>query len=130
MGSSNLVNPEVWLVSKIVENIDEKKVILPRYQRAQVWTKKKQKSLIDSMMSGFPIGSLLLYENKADGTWQLIDGLQRATTIYNYRKSPLEFADFSKLKEKSEKLDEAFDHVVSAVRSNLKVDDDVTDKTL
>lgn len=68
MGSSNLVNPEVWLVSKIVENIDEKKVILPRYQRAQVWTKKKQKSLIDSMMSGFPIGSLLLYENKADGT--------------------------------------------------------------
>lgn len=130
MGSSNLVNPEVWLVSKIVENIDEKKVILPRYQRAQVWTKKKQKSLIDSMMSGFPIGSLLLYENKADGTWQLIDGLQRATTIYDYRKSPLEFADFSKLKEKSEKLDEAFDHVVSAVRSNLKVDDDITDKTL
>ncbi len=44
MGSSNLVNPEVWLVSKIVENIDEKKVILPRYQRAQVWTKKKQKA--------------------------------------------------------------------------------------
>ena len=130
MGSSNLVNPEVWLVSKIVENIDEKKVILPRYQRAQVWTKKKQKSLIDSMMSGFPIGSLLLYENKADGTWQLIDGLQRATTIYTYRKSPLEFADFSKLKEKSEKLDEAFDHVVSAVRSNLKVDDDVTDEAL
>ncbi|MCC6107776.1 MAG: DUF262 domain-containing protein [Atopobium sp.] len=130
MGSSNLVKPEVWLVSKIVNDIDDKKVILPRYQRAQVWTKKKQESLIDSMMSGFPIGSLLLYENKADETWQLIDGLQRATTIYDYQKNPLRLVNLAILVDRSEKLRDALDDVVSAVKSNQLAEDDDTDETL
>jgi hypothetical protein len=65
-------------------------VDLPRLQRGFVWEPSKIMDLWDSILRGFPIGSLLLTEIGEDGTtpaqaenrkFWLLDGQQRATSI-------------------------------------------------
>jgi hypothetical protein len=63
-------------------------VDLPKLQRGFVWEPPRIINLWDSLLRGFPIGSLLLSEigdrdalkNEADKYW-LLDGQQRATSI-------------------------------------------------
>lgn len=90
--------PENWTVSKVVSGLDSRKdgkesvvVKIPDFQRGIVWSKKKQSHLIDSIRKGFPIGSLLMY--KKGNSYQLIDGLQRSTSLKHYTKNPLQFVN-------------------------------------
>ena len=54
--------------------------IAPEYQRQFRWDEERQSSLIESIFLGIPIPSLFMATN-ADGTWELIDGVQRVSTI-------------------------------------------------
>lgn len=54
--------------------------IAPDYQRQFRWDKERQSSLIESIFLGIPIPSLFMATN-VDGTWELIDGVQRVSTI-------------------------------------------------
>ena len=72
---------------------------IPRFQRGQVWSKKMQETLIESIKDGYPIGSLLAfekYEQSENGkgriVWSLIDGLQRTSTIVEYLNAPFTVA--------------------------------------
>ena len=72
---------------------------LPKYQRGVVWSESQKKALVDSIYSGFPIGSLLAFQpsgSKEPGgsrdLIQLVDGLQRTTTVIEYLNSPLFYA--------------------------------------
>jgi hypothetical protein len=88
-------------VKDLLESIDNKKIVLPKFQRDIVWTEKKRKALIDSLRSHFPIGSLLLAEveevidGKQQKKFQIIDGLQRTNAIMLYRKEPQKYVDES-----------------------------------
>lgn len=62
---------------------DEMIDIAPEYQRHFVWDEVRQSQLIESLFLGIPIPSLFMATNK-DSTWEVIDGLQRLTTIINY----------------------------------------------
>jgi uncharacterized protein with ParB-like and HNH nuclease domain len=57
--------------------------IAPEYQRHFVWDDKRQSALIESILLGIPVPSLFMATNK-DATWEVIDGLQRLTTIINF----------------------------------------------
>lgn len=57
--------------------------IAPEYQRHFVWDDKRQSQLIESILLGIPVPSLFMATNK-DSTWEVIDGLQRLTTIINF----------------------------------------------
>ncbi|MBF0408698.1 MAG: DUF262 domain-containing protein [Candidatus Riflebacteria bacterium] len=57
--------------------------IAPDYQRHFVWDEARQSQLIESIMLGIPVPSLFMATNK-DSSWEVIDGLQRLTTIINY----------------------------------------------
>lgn len=57
--------------------------IAPEYQRHFVWDAKRQSALIESLFLGIPIPSLFMASNK-DASWEVIDGLQRLTTILNF----------------------------------------------
>ena len=77
----------------------EYEIQIPRFQRGQVWSKKMQETLIESIKEGYPIGSLLAfekYELMSDGkprkVWSLIDGLQRTSTIVEYLSAPFDVA--------------------------------------
>ncbi len=81
---------ETYKASDLAELIDKKEIRVPPYQRGQVWKKKQEEKLVDSIKKGFPFGTLLLYK-KGNGNFQLIDGLQRSTTITKYLKNPAKF---------------------------------------
>lgn len=57
--------------------------IAPEYQRHFVWDSKRQSALIESLFLGIPVPSLFMATNK-DATWEVIDGVQRLTTILNF----------------------------------------------
>ena len=84
------------LVSKVDEKIINssgiKKIEVPMFQRNLVWSFDQKKLFIDSLEQGFPIGTLLLY-NAPTGTFKLIDGLQRSSTLKDYINNPTFYFD-------------------------------------
>lgn len=98
------VDVESWFVDDLIratskDLTSKREIIVPSFQRGIVWNKKKQELLIESIKKGYPIGTLLLYE-ESNGTagskrsYKLIDGLQRTNALKQYSKSPTSF--FSK----------------------------------
>lgn len=80
-----------------------KALTLPKYQRNFVWTDKKRKELIHSIRNGFPIGTLIVRKTSKTTkiprdsvgfveaeTYELLDGLQRSTTLLLNRLNFLE----------------------------------------
>ncbi len=83
--------PETYKASEIDAKIKEGTIVTPSYQRGAVWKEDQRTSLIDSIKRGFPFGSILLNKRTlANGQvrYDLIDGLQRCTTINKFLNSP------------------------------------------
>ena len=57
--------------------------ILPDFQRLFRWTVDRKSNFIESIFIGIPVPPVFAYENE-DGTWELIDGLQRISTILEF----------------------------------------------
>lgn len=55
----------------------------PAYQRKFRWTQYDESRLIESFFLGLPVPSIFVAANK-DGTWELVDGLQRVSTLIHY----------------------------------------------
>src|SRR5258708_18760537 len=65
-------------------------VINPDFQRLFRWEVGQKSKLIESALLGIPIPSIFVFE-KDDAKWELIDGLQRISTILEFMgvlKSP------------------------------------------
>ena len=84
-------------VNQLIEKIDTGELGLPELQRPFVWKDAKVRDLFDSMMRGYPIGYLMLWQcptltkKKVIGTEDhsftdpkevIIDGQQRLTSLY------------------------------------------------
>ncbi|MBE6073445.1 MAG: DUF262 domain-containing protein [Selenomonas ruminantium] len=65
------------LISMVNDNLIN---IAPDYQRQFRWDNERQSSFIESLFLGIPIPSVFMATN-ANGTWELIDGVQRISTI-------------------------------------------------
>lgn len=59
---------------------DKEIIISPEYQRAFRWDEQRQSDFIESILLGIPFPSIFVATN-ADGKWELIDGLQRVSTV-------------------------------------------------
>ena len=57
--------------------------INPAFQRTFRWGPQQQSNLVESLFIGIPLPPIFVYENK-DGTWELVDGLQRTSTILKF----------------------------------------------
>lgn len=57
--------------------------INPDFQRLFRWDIGQKSRLIESMLLGIPLPSIFVFE-KEDSTWELIDGLQRVSTILEF----------------------------------------------
>ena len=93
------VVPEVVFLGKLVERIADGKIRVPRFQRAFVWRQTDLHALLDSILRGFPIGSILVWDTeeniestrrigpmeispRPDGMiGYLLDGQQRVSTL-------------------------------------------------
>ena len=84
-------------VNQLIEKIDTGELGLPELQRPFIWKDTKVRNLFDSMMRGYPIGYLMLWEcptldkKKSIGVDAhsydspkevIIDGQQRLTSLY------------------------------------------------
>lgn len=59
-------------------------VLNPEWQRSFVWKPQKMQRLVESILLGLPIPSLLLYRESESGKTYVIDGRQRLETISRY----------------------------------------------
>lgn len=72
---------------------DNKRIVVPMFQRGKRWKKAQEQKFIDSLIKGYPVGTMLFYETYEDNkrTYILVDGLQRGNSIKKYMTNPTEF---------------------------------------
>ncbi len=58
-------------------------VIRPEYQRLFRWTRTQKTALIESILLGIPVPPVFVAED-GNGIWELVDGLQRVSTIVSF----------------------------------------------
>ena len=98
--SSGSEEPEPWDPDKIrihtkhyslrqvVEMIGDGDIDLaPDFQRQYVWRARQRSGLIESLLLGIPLPSFYFNEDDT-GRLQVVDGVQRLTTIYRYVTDP------------------------------------------
>lgn len=75
------------------------KIILPNFQRTVVWKKKQKEEFINTVVKGEPFGSIMLYQDFSEKSkYQIVDGLQRITTLIDFRKNPFNYFPLESLK--------------------------------
>ncbi|MCY4600697.1 MAG: DUF262 domain-containing protein [Acidobacteria bacterium] len=90
---------EITFLGKLVERVAAGKIRVPRFQRAFVWKQPDLSALLDSVLRGFPIGSILIWDTekhiestprigpveigyRPDGmVGYILDGQQRVSTL-------------------------------------------------
>lgn len=109
---------EVWTLQQIsdaLQNLEheQKKIVIPRFQRGQRWDSKQEDAFIDSVRKGFPVGTLLFYktiEQQGSGSYRdvytLVDGLQRSTAIFRYMREPMKY--FGEAEVTEDYIDDVF----------------------
>lgn len=71
-------------VGEIISMYDTREIIVdPEFQRLFRWDIGQKSKLIESLLLGIPLPSIFVFE-RDDGTWELIDGLQRISTILEF----------------------------------------------
>jgi hypothetical protein len=59
----------------------------PEYQRQFVWDEVRESQLIESVFLGIPVPNVFMATNQ-DSTWEVVDGVQRLSTLAHYVGSP------------------------------------------
>jgi len=72
-------------------------IIRPEYQRAFRWSSEQKTRFIESILLGIPIPPIFVAEDNS-GKWELVDGLQRVSTILSFF-GKLKIEDISKAKK-------------------------------
>lgn len=95
---TNLVTDRLDMSFGEIMNIyqDGDIIISPEFQRLFRWSDYQKTRFIESVLLGIPIPPIFVSEDK-DGKWELVDGLQRLSTILSF---------FGILKKSVDKLDE------------------------
>lgn len=70
----------------------------PKYQRRITWDEKKRSKLIESFIMNIPVPPVFIYETEFD-KYQVMDGLQRITTIIDFYDDKYELTGLSKWSE-------------------------------
>lgn len=60
--------------------------IAPEYQRQFRWDAERESELIESLLLGLPVPPIFVATN-SDATWELVDGLQRVSTLIHFAGS-------------------------------------------
>ena len=100
------VVPEVVFLGKLVERVAAGKIRVPKFQRDFVWKQPDLSALLDSVLRGFPIGSILVWDTEENiestshigpveisprpegQTGYLLDGQQRVSTLVGTLRLP------------------------------------------
>ncbi|KFL45366.1 hypothetical protein IL54_0772 [Sphingobium sp. ba1] len=64
---------------------DKELKIDPAFQRLFRWDQTRKTRFIESLLLGIPIPPIFVFQD-ADGIWELIDGLQRLSTVFQFTR--------------------------------------------
>lgn len=84
--AQRLVRTDAYQMSigEIVNMYENREIVIdPEFQRLFRWDISQKSKLIESLLLGIPLPSIFVFE-KDDGRWELIDGLQRISTILEF----------------------------------------------
>jgi hypothetical protein len=84
--AQRLVKTDAYTLSvgEIINMYKDKELIInPDFQRLFRWEIGQKSKLIESILLGIPIPSIFVFERE-DSTWELIDGLQRISTLLEF----------------------------------------------
>jgi hypothetical protein len=99
---------------------DEKKLVIPDFQRAYVWDQKQASKLIESFLLGLPVPGVFLYARRNDKKLLVVDGQQRIFSAIKYFENDFEGKPF-KLKGVSERYSgKSFAELDEADRNQLE----------
>lgn len=91
------IRSQNWAVSHVFELIDKWQQVdlAPDFQRGFVWDYARKSRLIESLMLRIPVPAFYLAETE-DGKYQVVDGVQRLTTITEFMKNefPLKHLEY------------------------------------
>ena len=71
-------------VEGLVNRIKREDIYKPGFQRAFVWNRAQQSRFIESIILGLPTPDIFLAQDPATRTLNIVDGLQRLTTLDEY----------------------------------------------
>lgn len=72
---------ETWPIYQLV---DSPLNLTPSYQRGDVWSGSDRSALIESILRGIPLPSIILLKKKGKEPHEVVDGKQRLTTILRF----------------------------------------------
>jgi hypothetical protein len=82
------LSSKIVALDTVLRRIKNRTIILnPDFQRNHVWDIERKSLLIESMMLRIPLPMFYVSEDK-DGIWEVVDGLQRLTTIRDFILGP------------------------------------------
>jgi hypothetical protein len=84
--AQRLVRTDAYQMSigEIVNMYENGEIIIdPEFQRLFRWNIGQKSKLIESLLLGIPLPSIFVFE-KENGSWELVDGLQRISTILEF----------------------------------------------
>lgn len=86
----------------LLTKIENREIVLPEFQREFTWKQSQSRDLVDSLLKGYPVGSLLLWKTadvpalknmpnfEPNGRVEvLLDGQQRLTSLYMLTKDSI-----------------------------------------
>jgi hypothetical protein len=75
-------------VRELVRMVEEGEIDrAPEYQRKFRWDEVRESRLVESVLLGLPVPTIFMATNK-DGTWELVDGLQRISSLVHFLGEP------------------------------------------
>jgi Protein of unknown function DUF262 len=86
VSAQRLVKTDAYQMSigEVVSMYDNGELIInPEFQRLFRWDASQKSKLIESLLLGIPLPPIFVFE-KDNGSWELIDGLQRVSTILEF----------------------------------------------
>ena len=91
-----IATANTWRIGEFVTYAEDSKLNLaPSYQRGDVWTQTPRQMLIESILRGIPLPSVILLKSSDQGAqaYEVVDGKQRLTSILRFiGKHPLAIA--------------------------------------
>jgi hypothetical protein len=93
--------PERTKISEIINDFRAGKIFIPEYQRAFVWDNTVQSRFIESIFMDIPVPPIFLLEKyneeTFETTYEVIDGVQRLSTLLNFANDNLKLSTGLKL---------------------------------
>lgn len=78
------IDSKVIAMDTLIRRFEQKTIHLtPNFQRNEVWNQTRKSRLIESLMLKIPLPMFYVAANK-EGQWEVVDGLQRLSTIRDY----------------------------------------------